>query len=77
MLQHLLQRNKDVPSQLICHILTDISTYIDRKRLEVVHLINPIYIIHPDVVGWDIENIKFQCNNGICMPINLQRNFVY
>ena len=59
---------QNVPSKNMSHS-QDISHILTEKGWSSA-LINPIYIIHPDVVGWDIENIKFQCNNGICMPIN-------
>ena len=33
------------------------------------NLINPIYVIDPKIVGVDIYNIKFLCNDGVSMPV--------
>jgi hypothetical protein len=31
-------------------------------------MINPIYVLHPDIMGSDYKKIKFMCNNGSCLP---------
>ena len=33
------------------------------------NLINPIYVIDPQIIGMDIYNIKFLCNDGVSMPV--------
>jgi len=30
--------------------------------------INPIYVLHPTVVGSDYTKVDFMCNNGSCLP---------
>lgn len=32
------------------------------------NLINPIYVIEPNIVGSNIHDIKFLCNDGVSMP---------
>ena len=63
---------KDSPFTTLSHS-TDISQILTEKGWGSA-LINPIYIIHPNIVGWDIDNIKFQCNNGVCIPVSLKNN---
>ncbi len=36
--------------------------------------INPIYVLHPTVVGSDYTKIDFMCNNGSCLPKSTDPN---
>ena len=55
----------DTPS-LLGHHGEDIST-IENSKLWDSSTINPIYVMHPTIVGDDYTKIKFMCNNGTCL----------
>ena len=46
----------------------DFSSSPPHTHIDSAATINPIYVLHPTVVGSDYTKIDFMCNNGSCLP---------
>ena len=48
-------------------VMGDVSSITENSVWKLA-ILSPIYVLHPSIVGDDYTNIKFQCNNGECIP---------
>lgn len=59
------------PSDINTPVMTDIHrdvSSIKHTKIWDSAMINPIYVLHPSIMGPDYTKIKFMCNNGSCLP---------